>query len=90
MFEPINGKVLIKPEKPPEITPGGIVLLQNELEKPVTGFIQGDYVTDNLSLKHGQKVFFSKFAFDEVEIEKETYFLVSISNILGVFHSKEK
>lgn len=79
MFKPLNNRILIKPFKE-SITESGIFLAEGK-EKPVKGVVE----VGNKKVKKGDTVLFSKFGFDEVEIEKEIYYVVADFSILGIF-----
>lgn len=80
MFKPLNERVLVLPEEIPQTTEFGFVLSSKD-EKPVVGTV----VVGNKLVKKGQHILFSKFGYDEVTIDKTTYFVVSDFNILGIF-----
>lgn len=80
MFKTLNDRVLIKPEK---ASPNrlGVVLVKNIEEKPVIGIV----VVGNNKVNKGDKVLFSKFGYDEVELDGELHYVVSDYLILGIF-----
>ena len=80
MFQPLNNRVLIKPEEKPNETASGIVLAEKVAEKPVIGLV----VVGNKDVKTGDRVLFSKFGYDEATIEGELHYVVSDFNILGI------
>lgn len=79
MFKPLNNRILVKPDEVPNETDSGIMLGDSK-EKPVTGTV----VVGNYLLKEGDKILFSKFGFDETEIENVVYYVVSETNVLGI------
>jgi len=81
MFKPLNDRVLIKPDEVKDTTESGIVLLDNQKEKPVKGVV----VVGGKLVKKGDKVLFSKFGYDEVELDKKIHYVVSESTLLGIF-----
>lgn len=91
MFKPLNNRILIKPDEGAIETSNGIQLgdMSVNKDKAVTGMIALDVELFNqtkpVMLQKGNRVLFSKFGYDEVTIDKELYFVVSESNILGVF-----
>jgi co-chaperonin GroES (HSP10) len=87
MFEPLNNRILIKPDKKLEetITNSGIVLADKDKDESLTGVV----VNGDKYLSKGVRVLFSKFGYDEVEIDKEIFYVVSISNILGKFNDNK-
>ena len=80
MFKPTNNRILIRPDEKQQTTSTGIILPDSK-ELPVTGTVE---VGDN-EFKKGQRVLFSKFGYDEVTIEKKSFYIVSVTNILGIF-----
>jgi chaperonin GroES len=79
MFKPLNNRILVKPHALPNETLSGI-MLGDPKEKPVTGTV----VVGNDIIKKGDNILFSKFGFNEFEIDKEVYYVVSETNILGI------
>ena len=82
-FKPKNNRILVRPEKKSTTTDSGLDIVSKNEEKPVIGVVVVG--NDTADYCGGERILFSKFGFDEVEIEKETYYVVSITNILGVF-----
>jgi len=78
-FTPLNNRILVKPDTISNETESGILLGERN-EKPATGtvVVGGDLV------KKGDSILFSKFGFDETEIDKEIYYVVSEVNVLGI------
>jgi chaperonin GroES len=89
MFRPLNCRILIKPDKLEKETASGIIIATKNEERPVTGLVilDGEIVENGKVgiIKKGDRVIFSKFGYDEVEIGKELYYVVSSDNILGIF-----
>lgn len=81
MLKPLNNRLLIKPDPKETQTSSGILLIENKNERPHTGTV----VVGNDDVKKGDRVLFSLFALDEVEIEGENYCVVSANGILGIF-----
>lgn len=80
MFKPLNNRVLLKPDEE-NITKGGIVLVESKFEKPSVGTV----IVGNKEVKKGQRIVFSKYGYDEIEIDGEKHYVVSDFNILGIF-----
>lgn len=78
-FKPTRNRVLIKPQEFRQ-TESGIVIPDTVAEKPG----MGEVIIGNSDVKKGDKVLFSKYGYDEVEIDNESYYLVSDFSILGV------
>lgn len=94
-FKPMGDRVLVKPEaSEDEKTASGIIIPDTaHKEKPERGVViavgPGKIGDDNdiipVGVKVGEKVMFSKYGYDEVTIGDEEYYVISESNILGVF-----
>lgn len=80
MFKPLNDRLLIQPDETTNETEFGI-LLASAKERPVTGVV----VVGTKLAKKGDKVLFSKFGYDEIEIEKTQYYVVPEASLLGIF-----
>jgi len=92
-IEPLYDKVVIKPLQDEEVTASGIVLPETvDKEKPMQGEViavgpgkrleNGQLAT--LSVKVGDRVLFTKYSPDEVEIDKEEYLVIEEEKILGI------
>jgi chaperonin GroES len=94
-FEPVGDRVLVRPSSADEKkSAGGFIIPETaHKEKPEIGTVvavgkgkrndSGDRV--HMELEVGQKVMFSKYGFDEIKIDDEEYYVISESNILGIF-----
>ena len=83
--KPLGERLLIKPIKEEEKkSEGGIVLPDSAKEKPQKAEVVaiGDKVED-LDLKVGDKVIFSKYAGTEIKIDEEDYIIIDSSDILA-------
>ena len=86
---------MVKPEEmEDEKTASGIIIPDTaQKEKPERGVIiavgegkrneKGDILP--IRYKVGDKVMFSKYGYDEVTVSDEEYYVISESNILGMF-----
>ncbi len=81
MLKPLNNRIIVKPDERETKTAMGIILAESSTEKPTTGLVE----IGNKEIKKGKRVLFSKFGYDEVVIDKQLLYVVSESNILGIF-----
>lgn len=81
MFRPLNNRILVRPDPRKTETASGILLPENKNERPVTGTV----VVGNKEVKKGDRVLFSLFALDEVEIDGVNHCVVSSNGLLGIF-----
>lgn len=92
-IEPLYDKVVIKPLSEEEVTASGIVLPDTvDKEKPMQGEVvavgPGKRLESGqvqpLTVKVGDKVLFTKYAPDEVEVGDEEYLVIEEEKILGI------
>ena len=90
---PLGDKVLVLPLDKEKKTDSGIIIPDTvDKERPEMGKVvavgDGKMNDDGkvvpMTVKVGDKVLFSKYGPDEVEIEDEKYLIVSESNILAI------
>lgn len=91
-LKPIQDRVLVKREDAEEKTSGGIIIPDTSKEKPSKGLIVavGDGARDEkgniipMTLKVGDKVFFTKWGGTEVKIDNEDLLIMKESDILAI------
>ncbi|MBO4956776.1 MAG: co-chaperone GroES [Rickettsiales bacterium] len=91
-LKPIQDRVLVKREDAEEKTSGGIIILDTSKEKPSKGVVVavGDGARDEkgniipMTLKVGDKVFFTKWGGTEVKIDNEDLLIMKESDILAI------
>jgi chaperonin GroES len=92
-IEPLYDKVVIKPLAEEEVTASGIVLPDTvDKEKPMQGEViavgPGKRLDNGtiapVSVKVGDKVLFTKYAPDEVEIDSVEYLVMEEDKVLGI------
>lgn len=91
-IEPLYDKVVIRPSTPEEVTASGLVLPQTSDEKPMQGEVvavgPGKRLENGgqaaMSVKVGDKVLFTKYAPDEVEVDGEDYLVIEEEKILAI------
>jgi chaperonin GroES len=90
-IKPLNDRVLLKPLKAEEKTKGGIILPESAKEKPqeakVVAVGKGKIVDgkrQEMSVKEGDIVIYSKYAGDDIKIDDEEYTLIEEDKILAI------
>lgn len=90
-IQPLGDRILVKPTKQDEKTKSGIVLPDSTQEKPQEGDVMavgrgkyenGELIT--LEVKKGDKVLFSKYGGDEINVDGEEWKIISESDILAI------
>jgi chaperonin GroES len=90
-LEPLEDRVVVKPEEEEETTVSGIVIPDTAKEKPQQGqivaagpgrFEDGKRVP--MDVKVGDKILYSKYGGTEVKVEGEEYLVLSSRDILAV------
>ena len=88
---PLGDRVVLKQVEAEETTKSGLILTTSAQEKPQEaeviavgpgGMVDGKEVT--MQVKPGDKVIYSKYAGNEVELEGEEYIIVRQNDILAV------
>ncbi|NIS09433.1 MAG: co-chaperone GroES [Candidatus Dadabacteria bacterium] len=91
-FRPLHDKVLAKRLGSEEVTKGGIIIPETAQEKPQegqvvavgTGRILPDGTVVPLEVKKGDKILFSKYGGNELNIEGDDYIILEENDILAV------
>jgi len=96
-IKPLADRVVVRPltdEEAGKVSAAGIIIPESaKEEKPEQGVVvavgPGKWNEDadkrqEMSVKEGDKVLFSKYGYDEVEVKDEKYIIVNESNILGI------
>lgn len=96
-IKPLGDRVVVRPLTEEEMggtSPSGIIIPDSaKQEKPEQGIVlavgPGKWNEDGdgriaMTVKEGDRVVFSKYGYDEVKIDKEEFYIVSESSILGV------
>lgn len=91
-LRPLRDKTIVQRIETDNTSTGGIIIPEGAKEKPQTGKVIAvgtGRVLDNGSIKEpevkkGDKVLFGSFAGSEVKVEKETFLILSESEILAV------
>lgn len=99
-IKPLADRVVVRPLTEEEMgttSPAGIILPDSaKQEKPEQGIVlavgPGKWNEDGdgrvaMTVKEGDRVVFSKYGYDEVKLDKEDYYIVSESSILGIIIS---
>jgi chaperonin GroES len=89
---PLNDKILVKRLEAEEKTAGGILLPDAAKEKPKQGKVlslgDGRLLEDGkrakFQVKEGDRVLFSSYAGNEVQVDGEEYLIMSEDDILAV------
>ena len=88
---PLFDRVLLLPEEADEITKGGIILPSASKEKSqfakVVAVGKGgelDGKKENMQVKVGDRVLYSKYSGSEIELEEKKYIILRQADILAV------
>lgn len=88
---PLFDKVVLKSCEQEETTKGGLILAGNAKEKPMMadviavgpgGMVDGKEI--EMKVKAGDKVFYSKYAGNEIKLDGVEYIIVRQSDILAI------
>lgn len=86
-IKPLADRVLVKPAVAEEKTVGGIIIPDTAKEKPLKGEVLaiGKGTKDEeMVVKKGDQVLYSKYAGTELELDGEKYLIMRQSDILAI------
>ena len=92
MVKPLGGRVLVKPLKQEELSPGGIVLPDSAAKRPQEGEVvavgPGRILEDGsraeMPVAVGQRVIFPEYGGTEIKIDSVEYLIIEDEQILAV------
>lgn len=90
--QPLQDRVLVERVEEEKKTAGGIIIPDNNKEKPQEGKVvsvgQGHRKDDgtftDLSVKAGDRILFGKYAGNEVKLDGKDYLIMKEDDILGI------
>lgn len=86
-IKPLADRVLVKPAAAEEKTVGGIIIPDTAKEKPLKGEVLaiGKGTKDEeMVVKKGDQVLYSKYSGTELELDGEKYLIMRQSDILAI------
>ena len=91
-LKPIQDRILVRREDAEERTSGGIIIPETSQEKPSKGAVVavGDGARDDkgniipMTLKIGDKIFFTKWGGTEVKVDGEDLLIMKESDVLAI------
>ena len=85
-IKPLDDRILLEPEQAEETTASGIIIPDTAKEKPRTGKVIAVGTDEDLreKIKEGNKVLFTKYGGDEIEMNGKEYKLLQRNDILAV------
>jgi chaperonin GroES len=91
-IQPLGKRVLVQPDEQEQVTKGGLVLppSASDDKRPATGTIltlgigkrKGEDI--KFDVKVGDKIYFKKYAPEEIEVEGKKYLLLDTDDILAI------
>ncbi|HJW74208.1 MAG TPA: co-chaperone GroES [Thermoleophilia bacterium] len=94
-IKPLGDKVVLKATEEEEKSPGGIILPDTAKKKPQEGEViavgEGRHLENGkirpLEVKKGDRIFFRKYAGNEVTIDGVEHVILREEEVLGVYQS---
>ena len=91
-LQPLGDKVVVARDESEDVTAGGIVLPDSAQDKPSrgtivsvgTGKLLDDGTRGEMQVKKGDRVLFTSYSPEAIEIDDEEFLLMSESEILAV------
>jgi len=91
-LQPLGDRVVVSRDESEDITAGGIVLPESAKDKPArgtivsvgTGKLLDDGTRGEMQVKKGDRVLFTSYAPEIIEVDDEEYLLMSENDILAI------
>lgn len=83
-IRPVGERVVVKPIEAVEKTPSGIYIPETAKEKPSEGEVIAIGKLEDVEIKVGDKILYSKYAGTKYEIDGEEYLILEKNDILAV------
>ncbi len=85
-IKPMDDRILLEPLQAEEKTSSGIIIPDSAKEKPRAGVVIAVGTDEDLQekIKEGNKVLFTKYGGDEVEMDGKEYKIIQRSDVLAV------
>ena len=86
MVQPLDDRVLVEVQEEEIQKVGSIIIPDTAKEKPRIGVVHEVGTDEDLkeNIKKGDKIFYSKYAGDEISIDGKDYLFIQRSDILGI------
>ncbi len=83
---PLGARIVVQPIKEEEKSASGIILPESasSTEKTNIGEVLAVGKLENADLSVGDKVLFSQYGYDTVEVDEEEYYVIKEDNVLAV------
>ena len=88
-IEPVGAKLVVRPVKEEEKTASGIILPESaSKDTPNMGEVVavGKLTDAYKDIKVGDKVLFSEYGYDKIELDEEEYFVMPDNKVLAVIN----
>jgi chaperonin GroES len=85
-FQPLGQRILVERVEEQTTTASGIIIPDNAKEKPLHGTVQAvsDEVKEKKLVSVGDTVVFAKYSGSEITLDKKTYLVMSVEDVLGI------
>ena len=91
-IKPLGDKIVVKVIEETETTPGGIFIPDTAREKPQKGEVLAagpgklleDGKREEMEVKIGDTVLFTKYGGTDIKIESQEYKILSVRDVLGI------
>ena len=91
-IKPLGDKIVVKVIEETETTPGGIFIPDTAREKPQKGEVLAagpgklldDGKREEMEVKVGDKVLFTKYGGTDIKVENVEYKILSVRDVLGI------
>ena len=84
-FQPLGERILVEPQEPEALSPGGIIIPEISQDKPQMGKVLavGKEILAKV-LKPGDLVLFGKYAGLTIQLNYKEHLILDLSEVLGI------
>lgn len=93
MLKPLGERLLIKLDEKEEKSKGGIILMEDDRQKPQTADVieLGDGASlEKHGVKKGDKIIISRYSGTDVKYEGESYMILKCADVMAILEEEEK
>jgi chaperonin GroES len=85
-FQPLGQRILVERVEEQTTTASGIIIPDNAKEKPLHGNVKAvsEEVKEKKLVNVGDTVVFAKYSGSEITLDKKTYLVMSVEDVLGI------
>ncbi len=85
-LRPMNGRIIVRPDKAPEKVQGGIIIPESAQERPATGIVEA--VAPGVEVNVGDHVAYARYVGIEHQIDGVDYLMLGQEDLVGILEEE--